>query len=735
MKNILKNAIALCFFLPLIAQGQLKHFTLNGKLAKVPPTAMAYLVYTPGNERKIDSVRLLKGAFIFKGNIEQATSALLLISPHGDGMRGKDYSSLQLYLEPGNILLSSPDKLSEAKVMAGQVNADNDAINLQLKPIAETEKRLRLAFQMAEQEKKEEIARELELCEVQRRSVYRNFITHNPDHMMSFFALKASAGSIPKAEVLVPLFDLLGPAVKRAKPVAAYGLYLQKLKAVMVGAVAPEFKLPDTSGKMVSLSSFRGKYVLIDFWASWCKPCREENPNLIKARQAYKDLTMISISLDYPGTRKAWTEAIKKDRLEWTQLSELGGWDSKIAKAYFVKAIPQNFLIGPDGRIVAKDLRGGALQQKLGEIYKQNQLSGKFTLNGKVGNFSSPAKAFLMYTDTAGKLLNDSTVIQNGHFSFSGIVDYPKEAWVIFNTKGGDSKAVSWDWRNFVMFYLEPGTLTLSSPDTSIARATITGGPVNKDNEALRIAIAPFQKQQNDAYDAYYAASKEEQKSRTYLDAMDKVINKSMDERKLIWKAFVQKNPSSFRSIYALQFYGGPTPDVQDVEPLFNSLSPEVKASKPGIKYARLMEKMKTYGVGAMAPDFTQADTEGKAVSLRDFRGKYVLIDFWASWCGPCRAENPNVVNAYQKYKDKNFTILGVSLDRSRENWLKAIKDDKLVWTQVSDLQYWKNEVAKLYAINAIPQNVLVDPKGKIVGRNLTGGALTEKLEKLLGKM
>lgn len=147
--------------------------------------------------------------------------------------------------------------------------------------------------------------------------------------------------------------------------------------------------------------------------------------------------------------------------------------------------------------------------------------------------------------------------------------------------------------------------------------------------------------------------------------------------------------------------------------------------------FVSYVDKMKLLAVGQPAPEISLPNPEGKIVPLSSMKGKYVLVDFWAKWCGPCRQENPNVVNAFQKYKDKGFTVYGVSLDRNREEWMQAIQQDKLTWTHVSDLKYWQSEAAKTYNITGIPFSLLLDPNGVIIAKNLRGAALHQKLEEI----
>jgi peroxiredoxin len=177
--------------------------------------------------------------------------------------------------------------------------------------------------------------------------------------------------------------------------------------------------------------------------------------------------------------------------------------------------------------------------------------------------------------------------------------------------------------------------------------------------------------------------------------------------------------------------------DVSIIEPVFNSLSARVRESYTGTAMKSSIDKRRAVTIGQQAPAFTQNDENDKPVTLANFKGKYVLLDFWASWCGPCRKENPYVVKAYNQFKEKDFTVLSVSLDKPghKADWLAAIQKDGLTsWTHVSDLQFWDNQVAKLYGVQSVPQNFLIDKNGKIIAANLRGEELIGTLEKLVGQ-
>jgi len=240
-----------------------------------------------------------------------------------------------------------------------------------------------------------------------------------------------------------------------------------------------------------------------------------------------------------------------------------------------------------------------------------------------------------------------------------------------------------------------------------------------------------------EATDANSNKSPEEQKEAIEL-AIAKHQGAEMlykeDKRKQRITTYITTHSDVPASLDSLKEVVGPVPDHGEATKLYNALSAAVRNTPAGKAYGAQLDNIKLVAVGQLAPNFTQQTPDGRQVSLTDYRGKYVLVDFWASWCGPCRAENPNVIKVYNQFKDKNFDILGVSLDKdqAREKWLKAIQDDKLTWTQISDLKGWENQVAMLYWVRAIPQNFLIDPSGKIVATNLRGDALQTTLAQLI---
>jgi len=356
-----------------------------------------------------------------------------------------------------------------------------------------------------------------------------------------------------------------------------------------------------------------------------------------------------------------------------------------------------------------------------------------FTLNGDVTKVGAPVEwVFLTYVAN-GQRINDSAKVAQGKYSFTGNIPEPMQASIRARYKEAPgTRGMINRKRDVAMLFLEPGTIAIASVD-SFANVTVTGSKADIEFRKLQALEKPYSEKLDKLYTRYAEARKN--KDEAAMKSLEKIIDSTdSDANERIYASYVKKNPNSPLALFALQNWAGYDIDPVKVEPVFNSLPAAARNLPSGKSLAEKIAVAKKTGVGQLAMDFTQNDTSGAPVTLSSLRGKYLLVDFWASWCGPCRAENPNVVKAYEQYKDKGFSILSVSLDQpnAKEKWLKAIHDDGLRWTHVSDLQFWNNAVAKLYGIQAIPQNLLLDPQGKIIAKNLRGDALTQKLSEVL---
>lgn len=361
-------------------------------------------------------------------------------------------------------------------------------------------------------------------------------------------------------------------------------------------------------------------------------------------------------------------------------------------------------------------------------IYTNAQIP--FILKGKIGTLDAPATIVLTYADSSENVVTDSAILKNGRFYFSGSIACPVRASLTLYHQGGSLNKGQPDIRTL---YLDRDPVTVTSND-SVKNAIVQGSKLNQQYSNILAALQQFNKQfaALSEANARYAAEKGDPQAT--MPGMKEKWAAVINGKKAVAEKFIAENPGSYLSLDMLPLVLSWPYKVEELEPAFNALAPAVRNTPPGKKLAERIIKLKTIGVGSLAPDFVQNDTNGVPVRLSSFRGKYVLIDFWASWCHPCRADNPRLVKSFHKYKDKNFTVLGVSLDRpaDREKWLKAIHDDGLVWTNVSDLLYWNNAAARLYGVHSIPHNYLVDPSGKIIAQNLHGEELDKKLNEVL---
>ncbi|WP_431295085.1 redoxin domain-containing protein [Pedobacter sp. P26] len=330
-----------------------------------------------------------------------------------------------------------------------------------------------------------------------------------------------------------------------------------------------------------------------------------------------------------------------------------------------------------------------------------------FSLTGKIGSLGAPAMAYIDYMDN-GVSHEDSVALVNGNFKFTGHISgnaYARMA--LDHTGGGKGKAVYTG--DVIYFYFGKEQVTISSKD-SLENAVFAGSKVYQEYDAYNKAIGGTIMALTKAVNIdFNRGTPEQQKDTAYMKAVDLRFRRNIQNRTDKQFQFAKEHPNSYFALVALSEAAGSKVDVGKVEPVFNALNKAYRETDMGKELAQRIAASGITAVGNVAPLFTQNNVVGKPVSLASLKGKVVLVEFWASWCSPCRAENPNLVKQYQTYKDKGFEIISVSLDNVKERWLEAIEKDGLDWIHVSDLKGWNNEVGRLYGVRAVPASFLVD--------------------------
>lgn len=327
-----------------------------------------------------------------------------------------------------------------------------------------------------------------------------------------------------------------------------------------------------------------------------------------------------------------------------------------------------------------------------------------------------------LQTKTDGPLTNvDSIMISNGGFEFEGTIDFPAIYYI-------DIK----ETKSLIPFFLEPSRITMEINTREIDKTRIEGSASQEQYDKYLNILDQYNFKLRENYSMYSKAAEigDEAKAARF----DSLIVDIDTQRSAFIKEYIKTNNQSPVTPYLLyrNLYNYELPELNDV---MTNLDTNLNASPYMPLLEDYLNTLKRTDIGMLFVSFMMQDTTGVYLPIVDLIGEnYLLVDFWASWCRPCREENPNLVAVYNDFKDKGFDILGVSLDRDKDSWMKAIRDDRLTWHHVSDLLYWENRAAKIYGVRSIPSNVLIDPDGIIIAKNLRGEALREKLEEIFGK-
>jgi len=348
----------------------------------------------------------------------------------------------------------------------------------------------------------------------------------------------------------------------------------------------------------------------------------------------------------------------------------------------------------------------------------KNEKNQSFTINAIISGVEDSTPVMLNLVREGDLQAIDTAYLENSRVSFKGTLESPEMIYLhVGNT------------RKLINLFGENSEISIKVNIDSIDQAKITGSSAHDDLMAFKTYLNPISEESMSLRNELQLA-----RANGDIEGQNLIlarINELPEKQMGLIKEFVKLKPLSKISPYIIRNYLAYEMDYPELNSLLGILDSSVHGSKDYQILSERLMTLKNVSVGMPAIDFALNDTTGTPIAISSFKGKYLLIDFWASWCGPCRIENPNIVALYNDFNDKGFEIIGVSFDEDGNKWVDAIKQDGLTWSHVSDLQGWGSAAGKLYGINSIPATVLLDRNGVIVAKNLRGDQLRKKLEEL----
>ncbi|HEV2482406.1 MAG TPA: redoxin domain-containing protein [Puia sp.] len=807
----MKKAFLLLALLVGGAAVQAQKFVLTGT-ARGEEGAMIHLSYhAAGGELVQDSCVVKNGAFRFSGSVSGPEAGSLY-----DGKAG-GHRWTRLFLEPADMHIVIPDGDFDKAIVTGSVTESEyqvlqratRKVEVRWKVVMDTLTEVNKRSNFAYQELKDWV---LTPYFAEMKEIYLTFFNRHPFSYVTATMLEMEGRDLT-TDSLQLFYDRFPGKIKRSDAGKEILAELGKRKIAVPGTKAPDFETTDVNGGRVALADLRGKVVLLDFWASWCLPCRKSSPHLKELYAEYnsRGLAIIGIASD-DDRPEAWKKAIAQDSVGlfyqvlsgFNMQKKMAGKTNPadIGEKYNIASLPTKILIDKDGTIIGRydDEGTAAMDKKLAELFHSGAArsvgasgpaggagsmgsvgparagsaeaagstgagsagaagssgagstesagsvgsaeaaaslgaDGSFVLSGEVEG-QREGRVYLTYALTKGKYVQDSAELREGRFRFTGMLNEPTMAFF-----HGRILSQSMDDPNATEFFIGPGNMNLTLNAGDFKHAVLKGSPVQDEYKMLVDSKLPVEAQYRVQLDSlarekdHDAAAAIRERLAPYFDA---IRQKDYD--------FFDAHPRSYVTAYMLRFHVDDL-SLNSLQRYYDGLGDEIRQSAMGREIAVELEKLRAGSPGSIAKDFTAKDIDDQTLTLSAFRGRsYVLIDFWASWCAPCRKSNPHLIELFRQYHDKGFDVIGVSDDDGHPAaWKAAVEKDGVgIWHNVLRGLDWaklrsgepnENDISEKFGIHSLPTKILIDKKGVIIGRYGEGrddeAALDNKLSEI----